>query len=274
MLAKWRAGHPRRWQLRLVRLVRRVLLSVVCLYVGLGSVQRFRDAQPDAAWRDIRALGVLRVAMDTSFPPFADVIDGQPAGIDVDIAQEIGRRLGVRVQLVTVGYDGLYDALIEGRADITISALAFDPYRYGAFLYTRPYFDAGQVLVSLRGGYRAMPDLEGRRLAVEYGSLGDEAARLWRRRLRMLEVQHGVTANAAMEMLLTGQADAALVDAVSARLFRRRHPQVVLAGQTVVPDTYAVVTRGRSFDLAGVINAALEAMNADGTLERILARWL
>lgn len=260
---------PHLWQL-----LRRVLLSCVCVYVGLGMVRQFRATQPDSTWRDAQVAGVLRVAMDSSYPPFAAVINGQPAGIDVDVAHEIGRRLGVRVQLVTVGYDALYDALLERRADLTISALSFDPARYGPFLFTLPYFDAGQILVSRRGEFQTMPDLDGRRLAVEYGSLGDEAARQWERRLKALHIRRATTADEALGLVLAGEADAALVDVVSARLYRREHPDLVLAGQTVVPDATVIATRGRSLDLTGAVNAALAAMIADGTVERILQRWL
>jgi polar amino acid transport system substrate-binding protein len=237
-------------------------------------VRYFRTTQPDSTWQAAQAAGVLRVAMDSSYPPFAAVIDGQPAGIDVDIAKEIGRRLGVQVQLVTVGYDGLYDALIERRADLTISALSFDPARYGPFLFTLPYFDAGQILVSRRGEFQTMPELEGRSIAVEYGSLGDEAARQWERRLKTLHVRRATTADEALALVLAGEVEAALVDVVSARFYRRQHPMLEIAAQTVVPDAYVIATRGRSFDLTGAVNAALEAMTADGTLERILKRWL
>jgi ABC-type amino acid transport substrate-binding protein len=264
-----RRGVDLCWQV-----IRRVLLTVVCIYIGAAAVISFRRSRPDATWALIQQAGVIRVGMDASYPPFADVVAGAPAGLDVDIAVEIGRRIGLRVEIVTVGYDGLYDVLLNRRVDMVISALAFDPMRLGDVIYTRPYLDAGQVLVSPAGATQRMDQLEGRTLAVEFGSLGDEAARQWERRLSKLTVSRHSTSAAALEAVISGQAEAALVDVIAARLYRRRAPQLHLAGRTTIQDPMVIAVRRRSYDLASVIDAQLEAMQADGTLARLLDKWL
>ncbi|MBX3086738.1 MAG: amino acid ABC transporter substrate-binding protein [Anaerolineae bacterium] len=256
------------------QVIRRVLLSAVCIYVGLSMVNTWRRSRPDTTWATIQQTGVIRVGMDVSFPPFAAVIDGKPAGIDVDVAEAIGERLHARVEIVTVGFDGLYDALLNKRVDILISALAFDPARLGSFLYSRPYFDAGQILVSRDGAFQMMPQLEGRTVAVEYGSVADEVVRQWERRLKALNVVRLTTTEDALKAVSAGTVDAALVDVVSARLYRRQHGDLMLAAATVESDNYGVVFRRSSYDLVEVVNRALDAMEADGTLANLLAHWL
>ena len=66
-------------------------------------------AHPDDTWDRVREAGVLRVGMDASFPPFEMIAaDGTLVGFDVDLARELGRRLGVEVQFVAnLPYDGL-----------------------------------------------------------------------------------------------------------------------------------------------------------------------
>ena len=73
----------------------------------------------------ILADGVIRVGLDPTFPPFENG-DGGLHGIDVDLANAIGRELGVEVEFVLFGYDGLYDALLIERCDILLSALIVD----------------------------------------------------------------------------------------------------------------------------------------------------
>ena len=256
------------------QLIRRLLLSAVCVYLGLSVVRTWRRSLPDSAWADVQRTGILRVGMDISFPPFASLVNGKPAGFDVAFADALAERLHARVQIVTLGYDGLYDALLNQRVDVLISALSFDPARYGTFLYSRPYFDAGQVLVSRDGVFQIMPQLEGKRIAVEYGSSADELVRQWERRLKVLHVVRLTTADAALAAASADAADCALVDIVSARLYRRQHPDLTLAAATVSRDEYGVVVRRRSTDLLAVINRALDDMNADGTLTALLNRWL
>ena len=66
-------------------------------------------ARPDDAWDRVLETGILRVGMDASFPPFEFVAaDGTLIGFDVDLARELGQRLGVEVHFVAnLSYDDL-----------------------------------------------------------------------------------------------------------------------------------------------------------------------
>ena len=87
--------------------------SLVICYLSF-AVCLSACAPSDDTWDRICEAGVLLVGMDASFPPFEFIsADGTLAGFDIDLAQELGRRLGVEVQfVVNLPYDGLYDALV------------------------------------------------------------------------------------------------------------------------------------------------------------------
>jgi ABC-type amino acid transport substrate-binding protein len=252
----------------------RITLSVILMSLTYLAFREYRHKplRDDGTWARIQQTGVLRVGTDGSYPPFADAREtGIPVGLDIDIAEEIGRRLGVRLQIVNMGFDGLYDSLTTNQIDMLIAALSIDYMR--PVIYTRPYIDAGQVIVSDQ--IYSMPDMEGRTIAVEYGSIGDEVARRWERRLRVLNITRTTTTDAALDAVRMGEADAALVDYVSARLYMSAtNAPLMINPQSVQADQYAVAVRLSSPELAGVINAVLEDMAQDGTLATILDRWL
>jgi len=236
-------------------------------------------SHPDDTWEHVTESGLLRVGMDASFPPFEYIApDGAPAGFDVELAQELGKRLQLEVQVIAnIPYDGLYDALVIGRVDVIISALVVNPQRMGDFAYSTPYFDAGQVLVfpTPPGATSAgMADLEGQRLAVEFGSPGDQEARKWTQRVPGLEVLHYDTAVEALEALKRGEADAALVDHVTAMSTCADGSGFFIVDRPVVSMPYAVAVRLRSRQLLRAVNQALAEMQADGTLEGLTTRWL
>lgn len=231
----------------------------------------------DRSWERVRARGVLRIGSDLSYPPFGFVDEsGQPAGFDVDLGRAIAARLGLRAEFVNLSYDGLYDALAAGQVDILISGLVIDPMRMDDFAYTQPYFNAGQVLVVRQDGPspQGMSDLTGVRLAVELGSDGDVEARRWARRLPGLEVQAWPDPLEALAAVEAGRADAALVDAISARTALRDRPVLRISGDPVTYEPYAVVTRRRDQTLFEVIERTLSELNADGTVGRLFERWL
>ena len=229
----------------------------------------------DDTYRAVQQSKIWRVGIDISNPPFASEPDGQTlAGLDIDLAHALADRLGVRLQVVALGYDGLYDALKVGSADSLISALSVNPAYYGDVIYSSAYFDNGLVIASRAGTVQQMADLEGRRVAVEYGAAADELLRLWARRLHHIDILHYPTAAAALDAARSGQADAALVDMITARLYLRATLGLTFSAQQTTADPYAVAVRRDSPFLAAAINAALETMRADGSLEAIIRRWL
>lgn len=250
-------------------------------------------ARPDDTWERIREVDVLRVGMDASFPPFEFVTaDGTLVGFDVDLARELGRRLGpalsadgtsvaegVEVEFVAnLPLDGLYDALAVGHVDVVISALVVNPNRMADFAYSAHYFDAGQRLVILppAGGeaIEEMADLSGRTLAVEFGTQGDLEARKWTRRLPSLTVAHYETAAEALAAVATGEADAALVDHVSALVAIGEGSGLVVVGEPVVEELYAVAVHRQSRYLLRAINDGLAEIEADGTMAALITKWL
>jgi polar amino acid transport system substrate-binding protein len=231
----------------------------------------------DRALDRILEAGVLRVGMDASFPPF-EYVDGEGnlAGFDVDLARAVADHLGVEAQFVAnLPYDGLYDALTTQRVDVVISALYVDPTRMARFAYSASYFNAGHVLVTgeTTTDIEAMEDLAGRTLAVTFGSEGDVAARTWNRRLADLTILPCDTPVQALDQVASGQADAALVDHVSALARTGAGTGLQVVGDPVTDEPYAIAVWGENRRLLRAINDALEHLEEDGTLEALKIRW-
>ncbi len=254
-----------------MRLPKRPLVSLSLVSLFLICTPLSCSRSPDGLDRVLES-GLLRVGMDASFPPFEYVDEeGNLVGYDVDLAREIAERLGVEPQFIAnLPYDGLYEALDAGRVDVVISALYVDPTRGAAF--TPPYFNAGQVLAVPAGEEEitGMEDLAGRTLAVEFGSEGDLEARSWGRRLQDLTLLPCQTAGQALERVMAGEADAALVDHLSALL---AGDGIELVGEPITDVPYGIAVQREERDLLTAIQDALRDIRADGTLERLENRW-
>lgn len=247
-----------------------VLLTVtVVLWRTVGQPR-------DRTWERVLETGVWRVAMDPSFPPFETLdADGRPVGFDVDLARAIAARWGVEVSIEGVGFDGLVDAVWAGRVDTALSALPYQPQFSRDVAFSRSYFEAGLVLVAPAGrtDLNRVNDLAGLAVAVEWGAEGDLQARLLRRRFPDVAILPLETAQQALEAVVDGRAQAALVDRVSALQF----PAIDLlriAADPVVSDPYVVVMPRKAPILQRQVDEALHALEADGTLAELEDRWL
>ncbi|HEY52238.1 MAG TPA: amino acid ABC transporter substrate-binding protein [Caldilineae bacterium] len=219
----------------------------------------------DDAWERLQRGGALRVAVDPSFPPFDDVgADGQLVGFDIDLARELGRRLSVPVEFKAIAFDGLVDAVIADKADVVISAFPLDPRLTKDVRFSQPYFEGGLVLVTREDSTVAGPeDLVGRRVAVEWGSLGDAWARS-----HGLDILRQETAADALNAVVIGEADAAPVDAVTAALSSA--PDLHIHTPPLESDPYVIVLPLHAPKLADAVDDALAEIMADGTWERLV----
>ncbi len=255
---------------------RPILLALFALLWFLPVAAVHLEQEPDEAWARVQASGVIRYATEASYHPFEGIGgDGVFYGLDVDVAHEVARRIGVRAEFMNVGIDGLYDVLRVARADASISALPLDPARSGRWAYSRPYFDAGLVLVSRTGDQLLeIGDWRSRTIAVALGSEGDARLRYYQRRTVGIEAATFDSVEEALGAVVEKHADAAIVDSLTARqlLATQLNGLNIMARLTSEP--YAIAVWGESVELRAAIDGALQEMEEDGTLERIVEEWM
>ncbi|MBE0689440.1 MAG: amino acid ABC transporter substrate-binding protein [Anaerolineae bacterium] len=219
--------------------------------------------------------GALRVGVDPSNPPFAFFEDDQIRGLEIDLANALGEAFDVPVQLVPLGFDGLYDAIKVEGVDIVIAAITPDPLRTADVNYSLPYYDNGLVLVSpAQHPIAAMDMLSGSALAYPFGSEADTEAHRWLRRIEPFEMQPYETPQIALDAVRLGAADAALTGATDARLYARAHEDWPLIRQAITHTPFVIATGAKHGRLAAIVDDSLRRMQSDGTLDALVARWL
>jgi ABC-type amino acid transport substrate-binding protein len=251
-----------------------MLLVLVALGIGL---QRW-FTRSDATLALVQARGVWRVGMDPSFPPFEnlDATSGEIVGLDVDLARAIAAQWGVKTELVGVGFDELIDAVTAHKVDAAISALPIVSGRTQEVSFSDQYIEGGVVLAAPAGSsLTGTLSLRNRTVAVEWGSAGDAEARALQKELSVpLTLLQRETAEEALAAAQSGEASAAIVDAVSMGLFDRRGGTLVVIGRPLRTDPYVVMVAHDSPALLREINFALAGLSADGTLASLKSRWL
>jgi ABC-type amino acid transport substrate-binding protein len=246
-----------------------VAVLVVTVTVRPGQVDRRTGALPAS----IAESGVLRVGV-TSGPPQL-VGSGQPQGFDIDVAREIGRRLGVGVQATTGTVDEL---LAAGGSPRDAVLVALPPGQDGSgTLAGTPYlWRAGAVVTTASAPITRIGDLAGRTMCVVAG--GEAAAWLDGSLTAeaVTEPAPGVTTTMAptldgcLARLADGTATAAIADwgydtiaLPSGLVVAPVSPFAVPAAPRVVADT------ADAPGLLDAMNTALDAMRADGTLANL-----
>jgi len=255
-----------------------VAFLLIALIAGGWLLCPRQNAVTDTTWQQVQLSRTLRVGLDASFPPFEYINEdsGEIIGYDVDLARLIGEQLWVEVKLINSGFDGLYPALKAGRFDCIISAFPYDPLLTRDVGFSMAYFQAGLTLVTQddETDIARIEDLEGRTLAVEWGATGDVKGRELQRQLKGLALALYATPDEVLRAVQQGEADAALVDAVSAYQATSYYPSLRIVQEKITDEPYVIVVPLNSPQLLEAINEILSGFHADSTLIRLREKWL
>lgn len=251
-----------------------IAVAAVIVIVAVSLV-----AQPeDEAWARIQERKVITFATDPTFTPF-EALDakGDFFGFDIDLARAIAARLGLKADFEAVAYDGLIGTLVVGRDEAVISAWTLQPERGQEASFTPSYFNAGVMLVTradtnMDGGPQDWA--AGKTLAAEFGSQGDALIRKWTRLVAGLTPLSLPDSAAAMQAVMDGNAEGALVDAVAALEFLKGRPQLKIAAPIVEADApYVIAVSAKSSTLLRELTRVLNDMEADGSLGELRVKW-
>ena len=229
-----------------------------------------QSATPDLEGR------TLSVGSDTTYPPFELVNQqGKVVGFDVDVVNAICEKVNCVAEFKTTAWDGIFPALANGEFDMVASGVSITPERDQIVDFTDPYLavteaiavkveDADLTLEDFTGGDLILGAQTGTTNAVTAESL------VGRDRLRLYD-----NFNTAVQALLNGDVDGVEIDGTSADAFVEQY-----AGQLTV--NIADVESGTNLGfvvqegdaLVDALNAGLAKIKADGTLDKLEAKWL
>jgi polar amino acid transport system substrate-binding protein len=234
--------------------------------------------------------GSLLICSDLPYPP-QEFFDerGRPIGSDIELGEEIARRLGLEARIVNSVFDTIIDAVIGGKCDIVISAQSITADRT-ARVDMIPYFQAGMTFVRRRGSPAAIHtelDLCGLRVAVQSGTVqvqlvtgsgdylgGGLAATCAEHDKAPIRMHQFEKDDEALAALKGDRVDVYFVDSPAAGYHVMQDPQTLaLTGLTLEVAVQGIsVPKDRS-GLRDAISAALVSMMDDGTYASILARY-
>ena len=220
----------------------------------------------------VRRTGELRIGTDATYPPFETAEGNQFSGFDIDIANAVARELGVRAVYRNASFDGIFPALQNGTFDLVISAVTITPERAAAMLFSDPYYDAGQLIVTRNGtnDIATVDDLRGRRVGVQINTTGQFELE---KRPEASSVKYN-SIDLALLDLRNGRTDAVVGDAPTLRyMIRQSFRDLKTVGQPFTDEKYGMAMAQGSADLQQAVNAALRKIRESGEYAQIYDKW-
>ena len=216
--------------------------------------------------------GKLTMATNAAFPPYEMTTDaGEFEGIDIETAQAIADKLGLELQIDDMDFDAALLSVQQGKADIVMAGVTVTDERKAVMDFSDSYATGIQSIIVPEGSDIASPDdLAGKKIGTQRGTtgysycsddFGDE---------NVVAYDDGLT---AIQALNNGQVDAVVIDNAPAKEFVAANPGLVILDTSYAEEDYAIgMAKGSSLEDA--VNAVLEELKADGTLQSIVDKYI
>lgn len=219
---------------------------------------------------------VLRVGTEPTFAPFEFQKEGSKeyTGFDMDLARAIGKKMGMKVEIVSMGFDGLIPALNAGNIDAVAAGMTITPERAKSVKFSEPYYKSGLSIMVRKdnNNITSMEVLKGKKIAVQIGTTGAmEAHKIADAKV----VEFNTNTEAALE-LKNGGVDAVVNDLPVVAYFLQQgggKDFAKIVGKVVTAEEYAIAVKKDNVKLAGEINKALAELKKNGEYDKIYKTW-
>ena len=247
------------------------------LIAGLGAALALSSAlvRAQTALDDILAKKQITIAIPTDFPPYGFVgTDLKPQGLDIDMANLIAAKLGVKAELVPVTSANRIPYLQTKKADLVISTLGKNPEREKVIDFTAAYSPFFQAVFAAKSvAIKGPADLAGKTVGVTRSAIED--MELTKLAPASADVKRFEDNNATVSAFVSGQVQAIATGASVAGNMMVRNPQLGTEFKFVLKDSPNFIGVAKGEDkLRAKVNEIIAAAKASGELDAMAKKWL
>lgn len=220
---------------------------------------------------------VLTMATNATFPPYEFYENEKIVGIDAEIAQAIADKLGMTLKIDDMEFGSIITAIQAGKADVGLAGMTVTPDRMNNVSFSESYATGVQVVIVKEDSpIKSIDDLNGKKIGVQESTTGDIYASDTPEKGGYGEDavdRYNKGADAVMA-LSQGKVDAVIIDKEPAKAFVAANTGLKILDTEYVTEDYAIAVAKDNTELLGKINKAMAELKADGTIQKIIDKYI
>ena len=250
---------------KILSLMLAVIMSFALVACGGQKAAKFGNTQADAP--------KLVMCTNAEFPPYEYKDGAEYKGIDIDIIDAIGKKLGYSIEVMDIAFDATLPAVMSGKADFAMSGMTVTEDRLENVDFTHTYQTAIQaVVVSPDSDIKSIEDMYGKKIGVIEGYTGD---------LYCTDdfgedyvVRYPKTMD-GFQALKVGKVDAFVIDdQVAKEIVAQDGGSFKVLDSAYAEEEYAIAVKKGNAELLEKLNSAIDGMKASGELQQIIDKYI
>lgn len=256
-----------------------VLVSLGAI-VALAACGADKQSGADKYLSKIKDKGTLTVALNPDFAPFEFQIikDGKNeiVGSDVDLANEIGKSLGVKVKFQAMDFNNVLASVQSGKADIAVSGISATAERKKAYDFSTPYYTAKNVMIVKKSDlatYKKLSDFSGVKVAVQKGSVQENIVSDQIKGVNAVSlIKNGQMINELKNDTVSG----VVFEEPIAKAYVSANPDLTIVSSiqfdSSKSDSYAIALPKDSGNLKTEVDKVIKKLKADGQIDKLVEK--
>ncbi len=257
------------------------LIAIIAVMLLAASTAFAGDIElaKKSTLNDILKRGVLKVGFESGYPPLElTTKEGDFVGFDIDMAREMAKAMGVKLEMVNTAWDGIIPALNTGKFDIIISAMTITQERNLKVNFCDPYLIVGQTILLNKkheGTVTSYKDLNDSKYTVasKLGTTGEMAVKrmIPKATYKSFEAEN----EGAMEVL-SGKADAFVYDLPFCAVFyaQQGEGKMIFLDEPFTWEPLGWAINKGDPDFENWLNNFLRQVKNDGRYDRMYDKWI
>lgn len=221
--------------------------------------------------------GVLTMATNAYFPPYEYYEGEQIVGIDAEIAKAVADKLGLELKIEDMEFDSIITAVQTGKVDIGLAGMTVTDERKVTVNFSDTYATGIQVvIVKEDSDIKSLDDLQGKKIGVQLATTGDiyASASLEDGGYGEENVEKYNKGADAVMALKNDKVQAVIIDNEPAKNFVAANEGLRILETEYAVEDYAACINKQNEELLTEVNKALAELKADGTLQKIIDKYI
>ncbi|MDF2633990.1 MAG: fliY 3 [Pelosinus sp.] len=250
-----------------------LLLTVFAFGCSSQKTTKVEESKKQTLLETIHHRGTIKVGTEATYPPFTFKNEkGELEGFDIDIINEVAKRLHVKAEFVPTEWKAMFVGLDSERFDVIANQVSINEKRLEKYDFSTPYTVSGAQVIIHKDttDIKGVEDFKGRKVGVTQGSNWEDIAKK-----TGSNIQHYKGANEIFADLAAKRIEASVNDRlyIAEYLLKNPNPNLKVGEKTFDTAKMGLAFRKGSPELIEAVDKALKEMQADGTYLKISQKW-
>ncbi len=214
----------------------------------------------------------LVMATNAEFPPYEYHEGDAIVGIDAEIAQAIADKLGMELKIEDVAFDSIIPGVQAKKYDMGMAGMTVTDERLESVNFSTSYAKGVQVVIVKKdSAIKKVDAVKGKKIGVQTSTTGDLYATEEFGEENVTKYENGAV---AVQALVSGKVDCVIIDNEPAKSYVEANEGLMILPTAYVEEDYAICFNKENTELMNKVNGALEELIADGTVQKIVAKYI